>query len=409
MVDIAGGLLAAFGSAGAGGFKAMGENADQNIKDKAEKLKEEALFERQKSILALQQQYQTTADKTKMDFETGQNKLKREQDIELHRQTEEGATTRHKQTQEGETARHSETIAAQKANTAATIAASNESKRQTFELQKQMLDAKQAEVENSKAYQRSMSLLNEAKKTEELKIDREKMVQKQTQAQAEALPVVSDLLKSGDVETAAGIAALHGIPLKLEKGKVVKEHWYGDEKKDVTSIDAAGLLKPRQTDVVGQAKPTETQSAQPQPTQTKPSEIADLYNQYKQQKQSSVTSKPQSGGMLETKIPAIDRDQLSQILNRSDEMQTGAYKDTYAPGQSSSLLTGVQKLASKTQGEDVKKFGEGDLEFALRQSGYADDLAVLKDYSRNLRKEFPKLTDEQLVNLVMNATEPVQK
>jgi len=111
-------------------------------------------------------------------------------------------------------------------------------------------------------------------------------------------------------------------------------------------------------------------------------------------------------GLLSKTTKTPSKENLTGILNKPKEYQTGAYEPySIAPGETPSIKEKVQGWASQTQSESGGKFGEGVLETAIRQAGFGKNLSEIKDMADNLRKQFPKMTDEQLAEIVKNAKE----
>jgi len=443
MVDILGGFLSAVGDSGAGGFKAMGEVADQNLKDKSQALRDEAIAERQANLQRLHQTWQSGETEKSQAWQSGESEKGIKANIDLQGQSQKHAEGLLGIKEKAETQRHTETLAEHRASTAATIAAQRANteatmsqtkaiREQSHELAMQKLKAEQETLAATKAYQQEKSTLDSQYRLAQSQNERDKIADKMAETKRNAISDIQELFKRKETwDAGKGMAAEIGIPItEVETTRPSKGllEW-GDQKIKVPAIDykaiqqgkqkGADVSKPSDSAMPGEAQP---QQGGVQPTASgidaeiaRAREIAAKRQQTKPELGSSPqptgqTSQLPGTGLLSPSgkgsIPKLDRAGLSEILNKSDESQTGPYKSSYEPGNSPSIFTGIQKIASKTQGSESPKFGEGDLEFAIRTAGFGDDLAILKDYANNLRKEFPKLSDTELAKLVMNATEP---
>lgn len=111
--------------------------------------------------------------------------------------------------------------------------------------------------------------------------------------------------------------------------------------------------------------------------------------------------KKPSGLLTPTQQPDIGREELGDILGKPRTYRTGpAEPYEIAPGEAPSLKERIQGWAAQTQAEGGAKFGEGTLETAIRQSGLGKELAQIKDMADNLRRQYPKMSDDELVQLV---------
>lgn len=100
--------------------------------------------------------------------------------------------------------------------------------------------------------------------------------------------------------------------------------------------------------------------------------------------------------------PSIGREELGGILSKPTEYgQPGVYKPyEVAPGETPSFKEKIQDWAGKTTPEGMAKFGEGVLETTIRQAGFGKGLSQIKGMAENLRKQYPGMSEEELVQLV---------
>jgi len=94
--------------------------------------------------------------------------------------------------------------------------------------------------------------------------------------------------------------------------------------------------------------------------------------------------------------------ELEKILRRSKTYQTGiGFKpETIKPGATPSIKERIQGWAGKTTPKEFPRIGEGDLETAIRQAGFGKELPEVKDMAANLKKQYPNLSEAQLIDLV---------
>ena len=79
-------------------------------------------------------------------------------------------------------------------------------------------------------------------------------------------------------------------------------------------------------------------------------------------------------------------------------------KETYAAPES--IITKIQKLAGKTQSTG-KKFGEGEIEYALRTAGIETDLAKQKEIATKLKKKYPKASEKEIAEFILESTKGI--
>ena len=113
--------------------------------------------------------------------------------------------------------------------------------------------------------------------------------------------------------------------------------------------------------------------------------------------QPPTTQKP---GLVSPKAKPPTKEELGGILEKPKTYQTGVKPETFKPGSMPSIKEKIQGWAAQTQSEKGRKFGEGNLEAAIRQAGFGKDLAEVKDMAANLKKQYPKLSEAQLIELV---------
>ena len=126
--------------------------------------------------------------------------------------------------------------------------------------------------------------------------------------------------------------------------------------------------------------------------------------------QGQGTGESGDGLLTTTQKEPQGKEELTGLLNKPQTFQHGGYKPySIEPGGSPSIKEKIQQWASQTQSEKGTKFGEGPLETAIRQAGFGKELSQLKDMAENLRKEYPKLSDKELAEIVKKAAAGEEK
>jgi hypothetical protein len=102
-----------------------------------------------------------------------------------------------------------------------------------------------------------------------------------------------------------------------------------------------------------------------------------------------------------------DKLKIGSLLNQPRVYQNGIYSDSYAPGSTPSIAQRVQNWAGQTQPENAQRFGEEALGSHIRQSGFSANVAQTQDMADNLRRKYPNVPDDALMNFISTGKEPV--
>ena len=313
-MDAWGGLLQAVGSGAAGGFKAMGENADDSIKAKLDAAKQKIIEEREMNIARFNQTYQKERD-TKADLLS--RDLNRDT-IASHEKISEANRTIASEDRREQIAAN-ERIHKGQQELSRAVQGQSASLRAMD--QRDRADAKKSAQE----YQQAATLLNKQAEAASTEAKREKVKQDFMKFQMDAMTGFDEAVASGNYERAKDIATAAGLPLTDRKATRPSKgllEW-GDQEITVPAIDRKALTQMRSV-----AKPVAPQAGQMQSAHQatpKPKTALDIENELKQSasKPTATQDKPaeQSNGILsslrEVGSSSELRDAYSQKMSKS--------------------------------------------------------------------------------------------
>jgi hypothetical protein len=122
-------------------------------------------------------------------------------------------------------------------------------------------------------------------------------------------------------------------------------------------------------------------------------------------KEAKVSSRPKAEGMrkplpLKPKKPTVEQMTADAIRSLSISEYPGII-GTYKKQPSSSVFEMAQKFGGQTQ--TGKKFGEGEIEYALRKYGIEARLERQAEIARKLKKMYPKTSEKDIVAMIKKA------
>jgi len=335
--------LQILGGAGAGGFKAAGDVAEEEVKGIRTDMLQAALDKRADNL----KRWESEEAIKERKFKTGESKLSRESSEK-----------------EGRLGREStERIAKLKADEPGTF-----EEKYNFLVKIYGKDKAESLIESSLEKSESGAVAKS-------KID---ALSKAYELRDTGAPLedINQVLKAGGVEE----WVVKKI-IKKEKGwfgtKDVEEEVYGPPEKK-------GLLG-------GTVKEGVEESA------TKKTSLDELLSMVGDQP--TVTQKP---GLVAPKEKLPTEEEFGGILRKSKTYQTGiGFKpEEFKPGAMQTIVGKVKDWTSQTIPEGRRKMGRTDLENAIEISGFGKTYDEVRDMAANLKKRYPKLSEEQLIELV---------
>jgi hypothetical protein len=119
----------------------------------------------------------------------------------------------------------------------------------------------------------------------------------------------------------------------------------------------------------------------------------------------SANNKQAQGKTQKQPVTELTANQIEQSKVEYDGPARTPHEAIYGKQYSNprTLLTRVQEFAGQTQVPDAPKFGEDEVAFSLRKSGFSSDLQTLKNMSKRLREKYPDLTPGVLASLIQEA------
>ncbi len=406
MASWLGGLMMGLGGAAAGGFKAAGEVQDEKIKDRSDMLKMEAMATREESLARLRARYQ--AEDT--DKQIAANKEIQGMNFAERTKAEIKADELRAKSEETR------------------IKERYEDKKDQRDYQRQMLEARGSggdkaskgqfltDAQTGKVFYATFKDNGppELKEVPELSGKTQNNVQGEKQKD-EIIKNLLEYQSNKDFDGMRQYAKFHGIPTK-DVEKITKKGIFSDDKITVPEIDFDSMRSSKNKGSLA-APSSGMNPAEPGTSTGKPGSrtmsideaVAMVNGRGQQTSMAKLETTGRTGVATNpeqtAELPKLSMTELDGILNQSTESQAGPYKTSYKPGETRSIGSWAQGIARSTQPENDKKFGEGELEFAIRQKKKTDDLPTLKDMAENLRKQFPNVSDADLAKMVLSVTD----
>ena len=175
----------------------------------------------------------------------------------------------------------------------------------------------------------------------------------------------------------------------VQKIMTIEKHWYGDKEVEKETYGPPGILGGTAKKVSGTA-PKEA----PVKGKTSLAELESLLGD-----QPATTQKP---GLVAPKEKPPTEEELGGLLRKSETHQTGiGFKpEEFKPGAMPTIAGKVKDWTSQTIPKGRRKMGRTDLENAIEMSGFGKTYDEVKDMAVNLKKKYPNLSEVQLIELV---------
>jgi len=111
---------------------------------------------------------------------------------------------------------------------------------------------------------------------------------------------------------------------------------------------------------------------------------------------------PQKPGLVAPKETLPTEEELGGLLRKPVTHQTGiGFKpEEFKPGAMQTIAGKVKDWTSQTIPKGRRKMGRTDLENAIEMSGFGKTYDEVKDMAANLKKKYPNLSESQLIELV---------